>query len=439
MNSAKQWRMAIPAMISASVMALAGCGGGGAASSNEIKESEGNVTLTMNYWGGDARIKRTEQVIEAFEKANPNITVELANSDWTGYWDKITTSVAGGNAPDVIQMDEMYLSSYGSNGSLLDLSKVDTWLKFDGLDKSTADMGKVNGIQYAIPQSTTGLALALNLDLLDKLGIEVPSNTDTWTWDDLEAFQKEIYTKSNGEIQGTIMCNNGYMLTLWARQHGEDLFKDGKVAISEQTLQALFDRTTSMIDTAFGGNKEVWSEQTGATMNETLFGTQKAAILLTQSTQVTPYANAAGTQNMTLVPIPSDSSSSKWEYAKPGMYWSISAKSEHPAEAAKLVDYLVNSEEAGKILGTERGIPANNKVRKMLAEEAAGTDKLALEFTDTIADSLGDAPEITPNGASDIQNVLTRYMQDVVFGKISSADAAKDMIAKVQTEIDNAA
>ncbi len=75
----------------------------------------------------------------------------------------------------------------------------------------------------------------------------------------------------------------------------------------------------------------------------------------------------------------------------------------------------------------------------MLAEEAAGTDKLALEFTDTIADSLGDAPEITPNGASDIQNVLTRYMQDVVFGKISSADAAKDMIAKVQTEIDNAA
>ena len=186
-----------------------------------------------------------------------------------------------------------------------------------------------------------------------------------------------------------------------------------------------------------GGNKDVWSEQSSATLNQSAFATSKAALNLSQSTQLTAYATAAGTDNMTLVLPPSDSDG-KWAFNGIGMYWAVSSRSEHPKEAAELVNYLVNDMEAGKVLGTERGIPVNNNIRKTLAESATGTDKTVLEYVDVFQKKVGDAPEIIPNGASDIMNLNIRYQQDVVFGNLTAAQAAAGMIKDLQNNIDAA-
>lgn len=115
------WKGTVPAVIAALVMALSGCGGsaGEASSGNRVKESESQVTISFNFWGSDKRIKASEAAIKDCEAANPSIKVDLQYADWGGYWDKLATSIAGDNVPDVIQMDEQYLASYTSNGSLL--------------------------------------------------------------------------------------------------------------------------------------------------------------------------------------------------------------------------------------------------------------------------------------------------------------------------------
>ena len=101
-----------------------------------------------------------------------------------------------------------------------------------------------------------------------------------------------------------------------------------------------------------------------------------------------------------------------------------------------LVNYLLNNEKAGKILGTERGIPANNDIRKNLSTSATGTDKRSLDFVDKIESTIGKAPGITPNGASDLDSLIVRYQQDVVFGKQKPLAAAKAMISELQESID---
>ncbi|WP_219846929.1 hypothetical protein, partial [Bifidobacterium sp. UTBIF-78] len=114
----------------------------------------------------------------------------------------------------------------------------------------------------------------------------------------------------------------------------------------------------------------------------------------------------------------------------------ISSGSQHPAEAAMLVDYLINDGDAGTILGTERGIPANNGIRESLAKDAVGTDKLSLDFVDAIKPTVGKSPAVVPNGASELDKMIVRYQQDVVFGKRKPLDAAKSMIAELQESID---
>lgn len=422
-------------MAAVALCVTAACGTSVGAADVPVVPAKGDVTIRLNWWGGDARIKATEKAVKGFEKEHPYIHVDTEYADWTGYWDKLAVQSAGGNAPDVMQMDELYLAFYGSMDALLDLNKTSKYLDLSTMDKSLKTMGQVEGKQVAAPAATSQYGVIVNNDLLDSLDLTLP-DTDHWTWDEFRDFAKQVSDKSGGKIIGAIAPDNGYGLQLWARQHGESLFKGNTVAISPETLASFLQLPADWAKNGIEGSAERWSENTAATLNDTDFGKDKQAMMIAQATQITPYAEAAGTDNMTLVQLPQITPGERTMYLKPGMYWAISSGTQHPAEAAMLVDYLINDKNVGTILGTERGIPANNDIRKMLAKDAIGTDRTALDFVDEIQPTLGQSPSITPNGASELDKTIVRYQQDVVFGKRKALDAAKAMIAELQESID---
>ena len=428
------WARTIPAAVGAVCLLLTGCGAPGGQGDGA---DGGKVTISLDWWGSDARVKSTQQAVAAFEKEHPNIKVEMQYSDWSGYWDKLATSIVGGNAPDVIQIDETYLAAYASQGSLYDLGSMDGAIDTSDIEGSVMDMGKYDGTQYAVPIATTPQTVMVNMDALAKAGVQLPDDADDWTYDEFADFQKQVYDSSGGEIRGAGMGYNAYALRLWARQNGEELFTDGKVSISEDALTKYFDIAKELVDTGFGGDLNAWSEQTTATLNQSDFGTGRGATMFSQATQLTAYADAVGTKNIKLV-MPPSNTKDKWGFMGIGMYWSITSKSKHPKEAAELIDFLVNSEEAGKILGTERGIPVNAKVRQALADSASDLDREVLDYADAFEKKCGKAPEIIPNGMSDIMNTAMRYQQEVMFGRQTSREAAKAMIKELQTAIDNA-
>ncbi len=432
----KQIKKIVAACASFAMLALSGCGTSVGASDTPVVPSEGDVTIRLDWWGGDSRIKATEQAVKLFESEHPHIHVQTEYSDWTGYWDKLAVQSAGGNAPDVMQMDELYLSFYGGMNALLDLNEAKEYLDLSGIDSNLLDMGKLDGKQVAAPLSTAQFGVIVNNDVLDSLGLSVPDTANSWTWDEFEEFAKQVVEKSNGKVIGANVPSNGYSLQLWARRNGEQLFKDNVVAISPHTLAQFLELPAEWIANGIEVSKETWSENVSASLNDSAFGKGEQAMMFAQASQITAYAQAAGTDNMSLLPVPQNQVGSKTNYLKPGMYWCISSGSQHPAEAAMLVDYLLNDKRAGEIFGTERGVPANIDIRKELSATASGTDKLSLDFVDEIASTLGESPEVTPNGASDLDKLIVRYQQDVVFGKQKPLAAAESMIKELQESID---
>jgi len=99
----KLLRAGAVAVAAATALVLAGCSGSSSGTKTEL--SKDPVTLNFTFWGGDARVQATQKVIAAFEKENPNITVEPQFADWTGYWDQLATSTAAGDMPDVVVVD----------------------------------------------------------------------------------------------------------------------------------------------------------------------------------------------------------------------------------------------------------------------------------------------------------------------------------------------
>ncbi|MCL2463658.1 MAG: extracellular solute-binding protein [Micrococcales bacterium] len=421
--------------------ATAGPGAGatstGAAASGGPQLSTGDVTLTVDWWGGDARVKTTTDAIALFEKKYPNIHIDPTYSDWNGYWDKLATAVAGGNAPDVMQMDEEYLASYAANGTLYDLSQA-SQLDTSQLDPGVLGLGLYQNTQYAVPISTTGFGVLVNDTALQKLGLTLP-DTSTWTWDQFATLAQQISQAGGGSVFGTAPMNNGYSLRLWARQNGDELFSNGKVSIKPATAASYFQLALDWTDSGAAASASHQAEVASVALAQSDTATGKQVLTFTQSTQITAYQAASGGQKFELVPLPtSDANQTPYMYLKPGMYWSVSAKSAHPAEAALFVNFMLNDPSAAAVLGTERGIPANPQMVTSIMSTLAATDQQAAQFDTQIAQSLGKAPEITPNGASTLDTVIARYIQAVTAKQQSPADAATAFIAELQGDIDNA-
>ncbi|MBO3662673.1 ABC transporter substrate-binding protein [Microbacterium stercoris] len=434
-------RIALGVAAAASVLSLAACGvakapatGGG----EPAALSDEPVTLRVMWWGGDARHERTQKVFDLFEEKHPNITIEPEFSDWNGYWEKLATATAGGNAADVMQMDQVYLASYADRGSLVDLGQYADQLKTDGLEESVLDMGKWDDKLYAMPISTTSTAAIVNLDVIDQVGVPLP-DTSTWTWDEFGEWAAAVSAASGGSVYGTGQLGNEYQLQLFARQHGDALFTDGKISIKPETLAAYFQLGLDWIKSGAAPSASYMAEQASLPIDQSDFSVGKATTVFTSSTLVTAYAAASGA-NLELVPIPTlDGDKEKYDYFKPGMYWSASSKSEHPAEAALLIDFLVNDPEAGAIIGTERGIPANSDVIDALGDSLTAEEQKTVAFAESRRPKLGDAPAIVPNGASDVQTILLRYQQEVNFERQTPIAAAEAMIAEITASITAAA
>lgn len=423
--------------IGASAVALPGLAACGTGGGGDMELSDEPVTIRMTWWGADVRADLTDQAIAAFEAEHPNITVKGEFKDWAGYWDALATTTAANDSPDVIQMDELYLSSYGDRGTLLDLGDASDFLDTSGFDESTLETGQIDGAQYAIPIGAGMLASVVNADLFTQYGVAMPDDT-TWTWEDYAAIANELTEKSGGAINGSGVTGgtDAGSIRYWARLHGNELYgEDGDVTLDPAVLAALWQYNLDLVASGGVESPAQSVESQSAGIEGGSLATGKIAMGFAYNTQITPLLAASGA-DLRLLQLPGNAEAAA-NFIKPSMYWAISSQSEHPAEAATFVDFLVNHEAAADILGTERGIPANPAMREHVAADLDEGGKLAVDYMESAA--AGPAVVVTPNGGSGFDPMIQRYTQEVLFGERTPQEAAEAFIDELKTEIDAAA
>src|SRR5690606_20562924 len=115
--------------------------------------------LRLLFWGGQARADRTYAVTDLYQAAK-GTDVEGEFLAWNDYWPKLATQTAGGNAPDIIQMDYRYIVEYAQRNAIAPLDEfVGGALKLDDADQDQIDGGKVDGQLYRISLGANSGAL----------------------------------------------------------------------------------------------------------------------------------------------------------------------------------------------------------------------------------------------------------------------------------------
>lgn len=427
-------RTALTVLVSVTASLLVACGSGSDAGGDLTTEK---VTLRFSWWGADDRHKRTQQVIEMFQKKHPNITIKGEFKEWNGYWDSLATTMAANDAPDIIQMDELYIASYAERGALLDLNEAKKNLDTANFDQKALATGAIGGKQYGLPVGLGMYSIMVNTDLMAKYGIPLPDDTK-WSWDDLKKIGEQVSKAGGGQVFGVQSpgINDTAGLSIRARQQGKALFDDqAKVVLPKEIATEYWQYILDLAKSGIAPPPSVTVEKASAGLNQSVTATNTAAFGLWWNTQLTALTAASGAK-LKLLRLPGESQGKPGAYYKPSMFWSVSARSKHPAEAAAFVNFLANDEEAAKILLTERGVPANQKIRAAIAGQLKETDKAAKEYLDTVP--VSDPPRITPNGASTLDAILKRHTEDVLFGRTTPEKAAESYIKEVQSEVDAA-
>lgn len=165
------------------------------------------ITLYVDA-GNPMKVKWYEQVVQDFERKNPDIDVEVITSAGSTYRDKLFTLWATGNPPDV--WDEGgAVRTYVENGWLLDLAPL---VARDKEELQIEDFMPAAWRAYqdgkhiwGIPFISAGSFVFYNTGLIDQAGLPRPPlswDDRSWTWDRMLQFaQKMTIPGADGQLK----------------------------------------------------------------------------------------------------------------------------------------------------------------------------------------------------------------------------------------------
>jgi N,N'-diacetylchitobiose transport system substrate-binding protein len=163
-------------LVGAALAVVASTASGGTTATNSI-----TVWLQV-----DAQAPNWEPIVKAanaaFQKDHPGVAVNVQYQTWGNHLQKLDAALAGGNAPDVIEMGNTEMTKYMAAGAFQDLSSdkgsipnSGSWL--EGLAAS----GRYGGKLYGVPYYAGSRVVTYRTDLFKKAGIKVPTSLAEFT------------------------------------------------------------------------------------------------------------------------------------------------------------------------------------------------------------------------------------------------------------------
>jgi multiple sugar transport system substrate-binding protein len=179
--------------------------------------------------------------------ADSGIEVEVVAIPWDSIDEKLTTAVASGSGPDILQIGLSKLATFAEAGALLPLD--DLIGDYPGLDPENFPSGvsgastSVDGQIVSVPWVSDTRVLFTRTDILAEAGIDSPPQT----WDELREAAKTLAARGEGQY--------GYYIPQWDAplpieitwsMGGDVIDADGNVDFDTPEFQSAVDVYTGL-------------------------------------------------------------------------------------------------------------------------------------------------------------------------------------------------
>lgn len=410
----------------------------GSAASAVTAPSEGKTaTIRFMWWGDEKRHNSTLAAIDLYKNVNPNLTIEAEYGGWEGYQDKLTTQLAGGTAPDLMQVSFAWISDLQKKGGFFaDLAQYPQLMDLTMFSESLINsFCRIDNAIVAVPSGASGFAFLVNKDTLARAGVTLGQK---WTWDSYLEVAKKVHA-----------LGDDYYLSADANKETlyEKLFRpyiightgnvwindDYTMGFTRDNLVEAFGFLKTLNDArAWPSLSEVPSASTIAEDPRWISG--KLATTFSWVSAFYPVAQpigaAAEIEAYPVVPDGKDTAVA----TQPSMLFCANANSQNIEETIKFLNFIFTDEEALKELKDCRGIPSSKKGFEV-AEANKLIDPLIKKSLEL---ALGNSSTVPYSAISDDSELAT-YGKDVIemllFNKLTPETAADELISRYEIRL----
>lgn len=201
-----------------------------------------DVTITIESWRNDDLTLWQDQIIPAFEAANPGIKVQFTPSAPAEYNAVLNSKLDAGSAGDLITCRpfDASLALYEA-GHLTDLSGVEAMSNFSDVAKSAwqTDDGAVS---FCVPMASVIHGFIYNKDAFNELGIDVPTTEDEF-FAALDKIKEDgtyipIAMGTNDQWEAATMGYNNIGPNYWKGEEGRQALIKGEQKLTDEAWTA---------------------------------------------------------------------------------------------------------------------------------------------------------------------------------------------------------
>ncbi|MFT4038150.1 MAG: extracellular solute-binding protein [Thermomicrobiales bacterium] len=296
-----------------------------------------------------------DAIYAAFMEANPNITIVREAFQTAQMRDTVNTAISSGSGPDVIFYDAGpgYAGVLAEAGFLLPLTDYAAQYGWDeNVSPPALEATSIDGVLYGMPLQTDLIGMYYNKTLLDQEGLTAPT-----TLDEMVAFCAAA--KEKGYIPDAFSNNPGWsafhQFSMTANQMiGPEAMRDLLVNNNgrwdtPEMVEAITAFFVTMQDAGcFADDVNAIQYDDG----NSLFYTGQALLNTSGSWLAGDIATNMPDQDVQFVPFPliKDGNQPTWISGVGSAYY-ISAKTQHPDEAAALIDFLFSQDAVEQWVG----------------------------------------------------------------------------------------
>lgn len=141
----------------------------------------------VRYWHtmSDAETAKLEELIAAFEEANPGIDIEPTRYAYDDFKEALLTGLAGGEPPDVARLDIVWVPEFAEMGALAAMDELlpDIDTLAEGFFPGPLQTTYWDGHYWGLPLNTNTQVLLYNRAEFEEAGLEAPTTVDEFVED----------------------------------------------------------------------------------------------------------------------------------------------------------------------------------------------------------------------------------------------------------------
>lgn len=313
------------------------------------------ITLKLFHrYATDSQTAFMDEIIAAYEEQNPNIHIEVSTSGRDEYRDKLKVVLGSNDIPDVF-----FSYAYENVNEIIREGKCLPLTEYYEADTEWQDY-YINGVLdgytydgdlYGAPYRVSISIIMYNKDYYEQLGLEVPKTMD-------ELFENCKALQDAGIQPFTFGNAEQWPAPQWIGAFNDKLVDPGVLATdyalegdwSDEGYLKAFELMSEMLSY---GSEDVNSKTFSIAEEEFASGT--AAMMWTESVAVGDITTLNPDCNFGCFAIPSipDGAGDNTGVQGGPEGFVVSADTEYPEEAAKLVKYLSSPEVGAKMIASE--------------------------------------------------------------------------------------